>query len=75
MSSNATVIGNTHPLVILFLRDLLHLVEKLPDAKLELGQLFLLRDVGVVDGVLSDLDVKVHSLEKDVIFVCMSLQA
>ena len=43
------------PLVVLLLRDLLHLVQQLPHTQLELRQLLLLGHVGVVYGVFSDL--------------------
>ena len=48
-------------LVVLLLRDLLHLVQQLPHAQLQLRQLLLLGHVGVVDGVLTHLDVEVDS--------------
>ena len=51
----------THPLVVLFLGDLLDLVEELADAQLQLRQLLVLGQVGVVDGVLPHLDVEVDS--------------
>ena len=49
----------THPLVVLFLGDLLDLVEELADAQLQLRQLLVLGQVGVVDGVLPHGDVQV----------------
>ena len=42
-------------LVVLLLGDLLHLVQQLPHPQLQLGQLLLLGNVGVVDGVLANL--------------------
>ena len=49
------------PLVVLLLRDLLHLVQQLPHSQLQLGQLLLLSHVGVVDGVLPDLQTRITS--------------
>ena len=49
----------THPLVVLFLGDLLDLVQQLPDPELQLGQLFVFGQVGVVNGVLPHRDVQV----------------
>ena len=56
------VVNATHPLVVLLLGDLLHLVQQLPNPQLQLRQLLLPRHVGVVHGVLSHQDVKVHAL-------------
>ena len=42
-------------LVVLLLGDLLHLVQQLPHPQLQLGQLLLLGHVGVINGVLSNL--------------------
>jgi len=49
------------PLVVLLLGDLLYLVQKLSHSQLQFGQLFLLCNVSVVDGMLSYLNVQVHS--------------
>ena len=49
------------PLVVLLLGDLLHLVQKLPHPQLQLGQLLLLSHVGVVDGMLPDLETRITS--------------
>jgi len=38
-----------------------YLIQELPDPQLELRELLLLRNVGVVDGVLSHLDVQMNS--------------
>jgi hypothetical protein len=47
----------SHPLVVLLLGDLLDLVQQLTDTQLQFGQLLFLRDVCVVDCMLSHLDV------------------
>lgn len=51
----------THSLVVLFLGDLFHLVKQLPDAQLQFGELLLLHNISVVDGVLAHLYVQVNS--------------
>lgn len=53
----------THPLVVLLLLDLLHLVQELAHSQLQLSQLVLGGDFGVVVGVLSHLNVQVDPLE------------
>ena len=53
-------------MVVLLLGDLLNLIKELPDAELQLAELLLLGHVGVVDGVLADLDVQVDALQEDV---------
>lgn len=50
-----------YPLIVLFLGDLLDLVEQLADAQLQLGQFLLLCHLGIVDGVLADLNVQVDA--------------
>ena len=49
------------PLVVLLFGDLLHLIKQLPHPQLQLGQLLLLSHVGVVDGVLPDLQTRITS--------------
>ena len=46
-----------YSLVILFFGDLFDLIEKLSNSELKLRQLFLLSDVSVVNGVLTNLNV------------------
>jgi hypothetical protein len=53
----------TYPLIILFLSNLFNLVEELSYSKLEFVQLIFSSDLLVVVGMLSDLDVKVDTLE------------
>lgn len=53
-----------HPLVILLLLDLFHLIQQLASSELELGQFVLGSDLGVVVGMLPNLDVQVHALQR-----------
>lgn len=53
----------SHPLVVLLLLDLLHLVQQLPHPQLQLRQFVLGCDLRVVVGVLAHLDIQVHSLQ------------
>lgn len=53
----------TDPLVVLLLLDLLHLVQELAHAQLQLRQLVLRCDFRVVVGVFSHLDVQMDPLE------------
>lgn len=53
----------THPLVVLLLLDLLHLVQQLPHSQLQLRQLVLCSDFRVVVGVFSNLDVQMDPLQ------------
>lgn len=53
----------THPLVVLLLLDLLHLVQQLSHSQLQLSQLVLGCDLRVVVGVFSHLDVQMDPLE------------
>lgn len=48
-------------LIILFLGDLLDLIQELTDSQLQLCELLLLCDVCVIDGMLSDLNVKMNA--------------
>ena len=50
------------PLVVLLLGDLLHLVQQLPHSQLQLGQFLLLSHIGVVNGVLTDLQTRITSV-------------
>lgn len=54
----------TDPLVVLLLLDLLHLVQQLSDAQLQLGEFVLGGDLRVVVGVFSDLDVQMNPLQR-----------
>lgn len=58
-----TVCVVTDPLIVLLLLDLLHLVQELSHAQLQLRQLVLGCDFRVVIGVFSHLDVQMDSLE------------
>lgn len=49
------------PLVVLLLLDLFHLVQKLSDPQLQLGQFVFGCDLGVVVGVFTNLNVQVDS--------------
>lgn len=51
----------TYSLVVLLLGNLVHLVQQLPDTKLQLGEFLFLSNVGIVDGMLADLDVEVDT--------------
>jgi len=51
----------TIALIVLFLGDLLHLIQQLTDSQLELGELLLLSHICVVDGMLADLNVEMHT--------------
>jgi len=48
-------------LIILLLRDLLHLIQQLTNSQLQLGQLILGRDLSVIVGVFAHLDVEMNS--------------
>merc|ERR1719154_555887 len=48
-------------LVVLFLGDLLHLIQQLPYSKLKFGKLLLLCHIGIVYSMFSNLYVKVDS--------------
>lgn len=48
-------------LVVLLLGDLLDLVQKLTDSKLQFGEFLLLCDIRVIDSVFTDLNVKMDS--------------
>lgn len=65
-SSATSEYGHTHayPLVILLLLDLFHLIKQLAGSELELCQLVPGSDLGVVVGVLPNLDVQVHTLQR-----------
>lgn len=54
----------SHPLVVLLLLDLLHLVQQLSHPQLQLRQLVFGCDLRVVVGVLAHLDIQVHSLQQ-----------
>jgi hypothetical protein len=51
----------TVALVVLFLGDLLYLIQQLTDSQLEFCEFFFLGDVGVVDGVLADLNIEMDT--------------
>lgn len=51
-----------HPLVVLLLLDLLHLVQQLAGAQLQLRQFVLRCDLGVIVGVFAHLDVQMDPL-------------
>lgn len=53
--------GNTYTLVVLLLRNLINLIQQLSNAQLQLGQLLFLGHIGVVDRVLTDLNVQMHT--------------
>lgn len=52
----------THPLVVLLLLDLLHLLHQLSDSQLQFTQLVFGCDFRIVVRVFAHLDVKVNSL-------------
>lgn len=62
-----SVDGDTDPLVVLLLLDLVHLLHQLSHSQLQLRQLVFGGDLGVVVGVFTDLDVQVNSLQHDII--------
>jgi len=49
------------PLVVLLLGDLLNLIQKLAHSQLKLCQLLFLSNIGIINCVLANLDVKVDS--------------
>jgi len=58
------IMFGTDPLVVLFLCYLLHLIEKLPHTKLQLGEFVLGGDLRVVICALTDTQVQMNSLQK-----------
>lgn len=50
----------TVPLIILLLSDLVYLIKQLPDSELQLGELLFLRYVGIIDRMLTSIDIQVH---------------
>jgi len=48
-------------LIVLLLGDLLHLIQQLADAQLQLGQLVFRRDLSVIVRMLANLNVKMDS--------------
>lgn len=57
VSCHVPVQSCAYPLVILLLLDLLHLIKQLASSELQLSQLILGSDLGVVVGMLPTLDV------------------
>lgn len=55
--------GCTHPLVVLLLLDLLHLVQELSSSQLQLREFVLCCDLRVVVGMFPDLNVQMNSLQ------------
>jgi hypothetical protein len=48
-------------LVVLFFCDLFDLIQKLSDSELKLRELFLLGNISVVNGMLSNLNIKMNA--------------
>ena len=52
----------THPLICLFLGDLLNLVQQLPNSQLHFVQFLLGSNLCIVDSMLTNRDVQMNSL-------------